>query len=138
MKKFLVLATILFLFATYTNAVSPKTIPSSQANSAQKQVKKQHFSGKITGYQTAEHWFSVRKGESISIRMKANNPNTYFNVWAPKGNEAVFNGSFQGEKFDGIATKTGKYRVQVYFMRAHARRHATTNYSLNITTSMTP
>ena len=47
MKKFLVLATILFLFATYTNAASPKTVPSSQANSAQKQVKKHIFQAKL-------------------------------------------------------------------------------------------
>ena len=130
MKKFLLLAALPLLFATYSNAATPKKAEASKPASAHKQTK-QRFSGKITGYQTAEHLFSVRKGDRLRIS-KTGSPNAYFNVWAPKGDEAVFNGSAQGDKFDGIATQSGKYKVQVYMMRAQARRNTTAHYAVNV------
>ena len=128
-KKFLLLAALPLLFTTYSNAATPKAEASKPA-SAHKQTK-QRFSGKITGYQTAEHLFSVRKGDRVRIS-KTGSPNAYFNVWAPKDDEAVFNGSAQGDKFDGIATQSGKYKVQVYMMRAQARRNTTAHYAVNV------
>ena len=95
MKKFLLLAALPFLFAIYSNAATPKAEAPKPA-SAHKQTK-QRFSGKITGYQTTEHSFSVRKGDRLHIS-KTGSPNAYFNVWAPKGDEAVFDGSAQGDK----------------------------------------
>lgn len=77
------------------------------------------------------HLFSVRKGDRLRIS-KTGSPNAYFNVWAPKDDEAVFNGSAQGDKFDGIATQSGKYKVQVYMMRAQARRNTTAHYAVNV------
>lgn len=129
MKKFLLLAALPFLFATYSNAATPKAEASKPAP-AHKQTK-QRFSGKITGYQTAEHSFSVRKGDRLRIS-KTGSPNAYFNVWAPKDDEAIFNGSAQGDKFDGIATQSGKYKVQIYMMRAQARRNASAHYAVNV------
>ncbi|HHX2510820.1 TPA: hypothetical protein ACU8BF_001802 [Neisseria subflava] len=145
------LAALPLLFTTYSNAATPKAEASKPA-SAHKQTK-QRFSGKITGYQTAEHLFSVRKGDRLRIS-KTGSPNAYFNVWAPKDDEAVFNGSAQGDKFDGIATQSGKYKVQVYMMpfafqnqptiqsgkykvqvymmRAQARRNTTAHYAVNV------
>ena len=106
-KKFLLLAALPYCLPLYSNAATPKAEASKPA-SAHKQTK-QRFSGKITGYQTAEHLFSVRKGDRLRIS-KTGSPNAYFNVWAPKDDEAVFNGSAQGDKFDGIATQSGKYK----------------------------
>lgn len=81
MKKFLLLAALPFLFATYSNAATPKAEAPKLAL-AHKQTK-QRFSGKITGYQTAEHSFSVLKGDRLRIN-KTGSPNAYFNVWHPK------------------------------------------------------
>ena len=108
-KNFLLLAALPLLFTTYSNAATPKAEASKPA-SAHKQTK-QRFSGKITGYQTAEHLFSVRKGDRLRIS-KTGSPNAYFNVWAPKDDEAVFNGSAQGDKFDGIATQSANIKCR--------------------------
>ena len=134
MKKFLLLAAFPFLFATYSNAATPKAEALKPA-SAHKQTK-QRFSGKITGYQAAEHSFSVRKGDRLRIS-KTGSQNAYFNVWAPKGDEAVFDGSTQGDKFDSIATQSGKYKVQVlydarpsppqHYCPLHRKRHQKLN-----------
>lgn len=77
MKKFLLLAALPFLFATYSNAATPKA-ETSKPDSAHIQTK-QRFSGKITGYQTAEHSFSVRKGDRLRIS-KTGSTNSSSNV----------------------------------------------------------
>lgn len=48
----------------------------------------------------------------------------------PKSEESIFNSAVDGERYQGIATQSGEYRIRVYLMRAHARRNATEKYQL--------
>lgn len=48
----------------------------------------------------------------------------------PKSEESIFNSAVDGERYQGIATQSGEYRIRIYLMRAHARRNATGKYQL--------
>jgi hypothetical protein len=53
------------------------------------------------------------------------------NVYEPgKPNEAIFIGSVSGNEFGRNPTKAGVYRIQVYQMRASARRNEKCKYTM--------
>jgi len=57
----------------------------------------------------------------------------YFNILAPGEDQvAMFNGSVNGNQYEGILPGTGDYEVRVYMMRSAARRNEVANYSLAV------
>ncbi|OOF36561.1 hypothetical protein [Rodentibacter heidelbergensis] len=126
MKKILLLTLLFWLSGCTMNTTVEQTEVKPQMAEAQ------HFSGKITGYETANYPFFVKKGQNLNISMATFFPHAYFNILPPQGKEAIFNGSVQGDQFEGVAQETGKYQVQVYMMRAQARRNETIPYQLEI------
>jgi hypothetical protein len=54
------------------------------------------------------------------------------NVYAPGNDTAISLGSPDALRFTTVLPTTGRYRVQVYQMRAFARRGATASYALTI------
>jgi hypothetical protein len=54
------------------------------------------------------------------------------NVWAPDGDTALSVGATDPYKFSAVLPATGKYRIEVYQMRALARRGETANYTLTV------
>lgn len=86
----------------------------------------------ITGDQGVNYRLSVRHGQVMQILFSQIRGSCYFNVWEP-GNpdSAIHIGSATGNEFGASPTKAGTYRVQVYQMRATARRNETCKYSIS-------
>ncbi|OOF39131.1 hypothetical protein BKK49_06405 [Rodentibacter rarus] len=126
MKKILLLTLLFGLNGCAMNTKVEQTEVKPQMAEAQ------HFSGKITGYETVNYPFFVKKGQNLNISMATFFPHAYFNILPPQGQEAIFNGSVQGDQFEGVAQETREYQVQVYMMRAQARRNETIPYQLEI------
>jgi hypothetical protein len=86
----------------------------------------------ITGDQGVNYMLSVRRGQVMQILFSTTRGSCYFNVWEP-GNpdSAIHIGSSDGNEFGASPTKAGTYRVQVYQMRATARRNETCRYSIS-------
>jgi hypothetical protein len=58
---------------------------------------------------------------------------TYFNLLAPGQTEvAFFNGSINGNQFEGSLPANGEYRIRVYMIRSAARRNEVADYRLEI------
>lgn len=91
------------------------------------------IAGSIRGYDGVSYLLDVRAGQNIYVAMTASNPQNYFNVTAPGSGSAVFIGSDAGNSFSGVARRSGKYRIDVYLMRAAARRGETSRYKLSVT-----
>ena len=92
--------------------------------------------GTIKGYQTVDYLLHAAKGQSMNVSLATKNTATYFNILAPGETEvAFFNGSVNGNQFEGALPATGDYRIRVYMMRGAARRNEVANYRLEMTVS---
>ncbi|MCK3654294.1 hypothetical protein A4G19_00480 [Pasteurellaceae bacterium Macca] len=92
----------------------------------------QHLSGQVKGYQVVKRHFHAKKGQSLNISMASSNRSAYFNLTAPNKDSAFFNGSMSDNQFEGIASATGKYTIDIYLMRNAARRNEKADFRLEI------
>ena len=90
------------------------------------------YSGRIRGDETARFLIDARGGQRMQVSLRADNPQAYFNVLPPGSREALFIGSSEGDRFSGTLPQTGRYVVEVYLMRAAARRNETSGFTLHV------
>jgi len=88
--------------------------------------------GQIKGYATAEYTLTGKAGQTLSVKLKTNQPSNYFNIRQPGQDEALFIGSTSGNSYQAKLPADGEYTVQVYLMRNAARRNAVASYSLEM------
>ncbi len=87
--------------------------------------------GRIRGYQTIDYLLNVRAGQPLNISLGTRHGATYFNLIEPgAGDVAVHVGSIRGNQFEGLARRSGDYRIRVYIMRSAARRGEAANFRL--------
>ncbi len=91
-----------------------------------------HLHGTLKGYAYADYLLCARQGQEMNVSLRASHSSTYFNVLPPGGQEALFNGSVNGDRFYGLLPQNGLYTVRVYLMRNAARRNAVTRYHLTL------
>lgn len=89
--------------------------------------------GTISGDETIDYLLNVNAGQPMNISMSSPNTAAYFNVLAPGETEtSIFNGSVGENMFEGVAEKSGDYRIRVYLYRSAARRNEKADYGLEI------
>jgi len=86
--------------------------------------------GAVKGYGTSSYILGASAGQAMSVHFKGNNGSCYFNVMAPGGGDALFDGSINGDDYAAALGQTGDYTVMVYLMRNEARRNKTCAYSI--------
>ncbi|NTV92686.1 MAG: DNA breaking-rejoining protein [Chlorobiaceae bacterium] len=89
----------------------------------------------ITGYQGVNYTLDAKAGQTMTVKLQPSNLSNYFNIYAPgkgPGNEALFIGELNDNKFSAILPATGTYTIQVFLMRNAARRNERSNYTLDI------
>ncbi|WP_424119422.1 hypothetical protein [Robiginitalea sp.] len=87
----------------------------------------------ITGRETVDYLLNVKKGQPMNISMATQNTSAYFNIMEPgEQNEAIYNGSINGNQFEGTAAESGDYTIRVYMMRSAARRGEKADYRLEM------
>ncbi|MET1022873.1 MAG: PPC domain-containing protein [Pseudoxanthomonas sp.] len=87
-------------------------------------------SGTITGDASIEYTVEVATAQSIQIKVTGSN-NAYFNLYAP-GQDTALNAGGDGQRFSGLLTTPGTYRIQLYLPRAMARRNEVARFTLSI------
>lgn len=102
----------------------------AEASTEKREAQHQAYQSEIKGYGTIDYTVDVQAGEKLAVKMKS--PSAYFNVYAPNADEAVFNGSADGEQYSETVQTAGTYRVQVYLMRSQARKEVAVPYDLTI------
>jgi Bacterial SH3 domain len=93
------------------------------------------YSGRIEGYDEAKYVLEARRGQKITVNLRTRNPQAYFNVSALGSDTALFVGSTSGNSYSDILSRDGKYVIQVYLMRAAARRNEAADYRLSVSIS---
>ncbi len=87
----------------------------------------------ITGSAGVDYVLGARQGQYMNVSMATDNGANYFNILAPGEDQvAMFNGSINGNQYEGILPESGDYTVRVYMMRSAARRNETANYRLEM------
>lgn len=89
-------------------------------------------SGSIKGDQDRTYTVDARAGQKMTVTLKPTKGSPYMNITAPGAQQALFIGSSEGNSFTGTIPSSGRYAVQVYQMRASARRGETASYTLTI------
>ncbi len=89
------------------------------------------ISSSIKGDDGVNYTLQVGAGQVMQVLFSTSKGSCYFNVYEPGANEAVFNGSSAGNEYGANPTKAGAYKIQVYQMRATARRNETCAYSIS-------
>ena len=87
--------------------------------------------GSITGYDSVDYLLGVKAGQSLNISLATKHTVTYFNLLEPgESVVAIFTGASSGDQYEGVAQKSGDYRIRVFMMRSAARREETASYRL--------
>jgi hypothetical protein len=90
----------------------------------------------ITGDADTNYLLVVRDGQTTQVLFTPKKGSCYINVYEPgNADAAVHIGSSVGNEFGANPTLAGTYRVQVYQMRATARRNETCSYSISFEVS---
>lgn len=88
--------------------------------------------GAIKGYETRTYFLDVRAGQPVTVSLQSSNRSGYFNITAPRADQALFNGSTSGARYQGRAAVSGRYKIEVYLMRNAARRGEAMRYTLTV------
>lgn len=90
------------------------------------------ISSSIKGDDDVDYNVKTSDGQVLHILFFVKSGSCYMNVFEPRRlEEAVFIGSTSGNEFGASPTKAGVYKIQVYQMRASARRNETCKYSIS-------
>lgn len=87
---------------------------------------------RLEGREDRDFAVAARAGQTMVVEMTTTNLSAYFNVWAPGADSALFVGSTEGNRFEGVLPADGDYRIQTYLMRNAARRGETADIRLTV------
>jgi hypothetical protein len=88
--------------------------------------------GSIKGDQDRTYTVDARAGQTMTVNLKRTKGSPEMNIYAPDTEAAISLGATDPYNVKTVLPKTGRYRVQVFQMRAAARRGETASYNLTI------
>lgn len=89
--------------------------------------------GAIKGYETMTYLVDLRAGQALTVSLQSSNRSGYFNITAPRADQALFNGSVSGARYRGRVASNGRYKIEVYLMRNAARRGEQARFTMDVT-----
>jgi hypothetical protein len=92
----------------------------------------QTLKGSIKGDQDHSYLVDARAGQTMTVTLASTKGSAEMNVWAPGNDTAISLGADDPYNVTVVLPTSGRYKVQVYQMRASARRGETANYTLTV------
>lgn len=86
--------------------------------------------GHLKGRETIVYSLYIRAGQILTVSLAATNGQNYFNINPPDSETSMFIGNSLDRYFTGFIPTDGFYKVQLYLMRAAARRNESSRYTL--------
>lgn len=126
--KFAMLA--LFMAMTVQAADKVSVVPVQFAKGAQSATVK----GTFKGYDSINYTLVAKAGQTMTVNISGSS-NANFNVFAPgavPGQAEAMGTGYVDEKWQGTLPTSGKYTIQVYQMRASARRGEAVPHTLSV------
>ncbi len=126
----LILSAVLLFFSLSTSECWAQDLPTERV-AFEKGASSATIEGSISGRETMDYLLNVREGQSINISLTSQNGGIYFNIMEPgEKYVAVYNGSINGNQFEGKTEKSGDYRIRVYLMKG--AQNTTADYRLEM------
>lgn len=130
MKQAIICSLVLTLVSSVCWAADKvTTVPVSFANGANSaQVK-----GKFKGYDTVQYTLWAKSGQRMAVQITGSS-NANFNVFAPgdqPGQSSALGSGGVGSDWTAALPASGTYTVQVFQMRASARRGESVPYTIS-------
>jgi hypothetical protein len=88
--------------------------------------------GSIKGDQDRTYTVDARAGQKMTVTLKRTKGSPEMNVFAPGNDTAISLGATDPYNVKTVLPANGRYRIQVFQMRASARRGETASYALTI------
>lgn len=93
--------------------------------------------GSLKGFDSVEYQIAAGAGQEMTLALTSDNTATYYNLYAPGDvpgeSSALYIAARDGLDFKGALPATGDYTVQVFLIRAAARRAEEATYTLTVT-----
>lgn len=86
--------------------------------------------GRLNGREYVDYQLQAYAGQTLLVSLAGSNDQTYFNLNPPGSALSMFVGSASGNRFRALLPADGIYTVRVYLMRAAARRHESSRYTV--------
>jgi hypothetical protein len=121
-------ASLLAMSAQAADKVS--VVPVQFANGAHSAAVK----GTFKGYDSINYTLVAKAGQTMTVNISGSS-NANFNVFAPgavPGQAEAMGTGYVNEKWQGSLPASGKYTIQVYQMRASARRGEAVPHTLSV------
>lgn len=128
MKLRLFGAMVLALAVPTMPAVAQETVPVQFAKGKSTAT----LTGSIKGDQDRTYTIDARAGQTMTVTLKSTKGSAEMNIFAPGKDEAISLGALDPYKVTTVLPASGRYRVQVFQMRAAARRGEVATYNLTI------
>jgi hypothetical protein len=109
-------------------ASAQQTVPVTFAKGKSSAV----VTGSITGDQDRTYTVDARAGQTMTVALKRTKGSPEMNIYAPGNDTAISLGATDPYNVKTALPTTGRYRIQVFQMRASARRGETASYNLTI------
>jgi len=90
------------------------------------------MTGSITGDQDRTYTVDARAGQTMTVTLKRTKGSPEMNLYAPGNETAISLGATDPYNVKTVLPTTGRYRIQVFQMRASARRGETASYALTV------
>jgi len=92
--------------------------------------------GTVKGYESVEYQVAAGAGQQMTIALTSDNTSTYYNLYAPGDipgeSTAVHIAARDGLDYQGALEATGDYTIQLFLIRAAARRAEESDYMLSV------
>lgn len=121
-------ALLLSLVLAFAGAVQAKDTVTQVPVHFAKGASSAELKGRFSGYDSVRYTLGAKAGQSMTVRVKGSR-NANFNVFAPGASTALGGGSV-GTDWSAVLPDTGEYRIEVYQMRASARRGEKVEFSI--------
>lgn len=131
MKRSLLMCLVLALSPAL--ALAENTVTSVPVHFA-KGTSSATMKGSFKGYDSVRYTLSAKAGQHLRVGVDGSR-NANFNLYAPgdrPGESAALGSGSVGSDWSGALPASGEYTVDVFQMRASARRGATVPYTLRI------
>ena len=91
------------------------------------------ISGKIKGHDDVDYLIRASARQTLIVDISGGKMPPYFNILPPGSTgEAVYNGSVNGDHYEGVLDKDGDWIIRVYQMGDAKDSNKTTSYKLKI------
>ncbi|MFO1210082.1 MAG: SH3 domain-containing protein [Amaricoccus sp.] len=98
--------------------------------------------GGLAGFESVQYAVAAAAGQVMTVGLEADNASTYVNVYRPGDvpgqSTALHIGPRQGNDWTARLRASGDYTVQVFLIRAAARRNETAQYKLTVAVAGEP